>query len=320
MDPGFGSRRESPRPSWAVSNGTRRSSSPSCDLLMEKLVFVGPGRVGLSLAHALVLSEGRVSVTVVGRHPDPPEHALFRDGLAEYRFGLERPQEGTTAVLLTVPDEALAEVSVALAEWGDAPRGCAVFHCSGALGADPLAPLHARGYAVGTLHPLEAIPLAMVGADRLRGAFFALSGEPDALFAARRLVSLLSGQAISVPTSRRPLYHAAAVMASNYVVLLLHEATRLFEQAGVSRKEAEEALTGLAQGALENVAKLGVDRALTGPLIRGDVETIALHLRTLEPEDARLYAELGRRGLAWVGARLPEGSVDELTKLFDRYS
>jgi predicted short-subunit dehydrogenase-like oxidoreductase (DUF2520 family) len=285
---------------------------------MERLVFVGPGKVGLSLAHAVARSDRRIALTVMGRHPGPPEHALFREGLAEYHYGLDRPEEGTTAVLLTVPDRVLADVSFALSEMGDAPQSCAVLHCSGAFGADPLAPLHARGYAVGTLHPLRAIPSAMVGPD-LQGAFFALSGEPDALFAARRLISLLGGRGIPVPTSRRPLYHAAAVLASNYLVLLLHEATRLFEQAGAGRADAEAALTELARGALESVAELGTARALTGPLVRGDVETVGLHLRTLDTMDAELYAALGRRALEWIGPRLSPEAVVELTELFDRY-
>ena len=287
---------------------------------MERLVFVGPGRLGLSLAYAVARADRRTQVTVMGRHAEPPRHPLFDDGLARYHFGIDRPETGTTAVILTVPDRAIADVSHALSERGDAPGSCAVLHCSGVLGADPLAPLHARGYSVGTLHPLRAIPNATVGPDRLLGAFFALSGDPDALFVGRRLVSLLGGRSIAVPTTRRPLYHAAAVLASNYVVLLLHEATRLLEQAGADREDAEQALTTLAIGALENAKELGVDRALTGPLLRGDVETIALHLRTLEPADARLYSALGVRGLAWIGEGLPPGTAAEIAELFERYS
>jgi predicted short-subunit dehydrogenase-like oxidoreductase (DUF2520 family) len=156
--------------------------------------------------------------------------------------------------------------------------------------------------------------------DALRGAFFALSGEPEALSAGRRIVSLLGGRAISVPTSRRPLYHAAAVLASNYVVVLLREAVRLLELAGTEREEAEAALVGLAAGALDNVAELGVEEALTGPLVRGDVETIALHLRSLSRGDAKLYAVLGETGLAWIHDRLSADTAAELSELFDRYS
>jgi len=184
--------------------------------------------------------------------------------------------------------------------------------------ADPLGPLHERGYAVGTLHPLRAVAAPVAPADRFHRTAFAVSGGPDALRVAGQLVALVGGSLLKVPTNRRPLYHAAAVPASNYLVVLLHEAVGLLEQAGATREEAEHALASLARGTMENVVELGLDRALTGPLLRGDVETVELHLRTLSAEDAALYAELGRRALEWVGTRLPGDAPERLEQLFAR--
>jgi predicted short-subunit dehydrogenase-like oxidoreductase (DUF2520 family) len=279
-------------------------------------VVVGPGRLGLSLGMALVGSGAPVGLRYHGRHPTPPEHPLFRDGWAEYRYGLELPPEGTTAVLLTVPDDDLREIAEALAGRGDPPPGTPVLHCSGALGAEPLEALHWRGYRVGTLHPLQAIANPITGARRLAGASFALSGEPEALAVARRLVSTLGGRGIQVPTARRPLYHASAVMASNYLVVLLRTAVRLLEEAGAPPEEAEEALLGLARGALQNIEDIGLDRALTGPVVRGDVDVVGLHLRTLRPDDARLYAILGERALDLCTDRLPAEVAGALEELF----
>jgi predicted short-subunit dehydrogenase-like oxidoreductase (DUF2520 family) len=123
---------------------------------------------------------------------------------------------------------------------------------------------------------------------------------------------------ITIPTHRRPLYHAAAVFASNYVAALLHEGVSIFQEAGASREEAERALTALARGTLENVEELGLDAALTGPLVRGDADTVELHLRSLDPAQAELYAELGRRTLAWVRDRIPPEAADRLDDLFER--
>lgn len=286
---------------------------------MDKIVFIGPGRTGLALGYAFAHEDEGVRVSYLGRRPEPPEHPIFHEGLASYSYGVERPEAGTTAVFLTVPDGALPEMAAVLAERGAAPDGCSVFHCSGALAADPLAPLHAQGYRVGTFHPLQAI--AGAGSpERFREGFFAISGEAEALATARRLVSVLGARAISVPAGKRPLYHAAAVMASNYVVVLLHEAIRLFERVGASPEESRAAIASLARGAVENVARLGPDHALTGPLLRGDADTLALHLRALDPDEARLYAVLGRRGLDWVGERLPERAGAEISDLLDRYT
>ncbi len=271
---------------------------------MERLVIVGPGRVGLSLGAALAEVGAVGSLEFRGRHPEPPDHPLFGEGKATWGFGMEVPSPGTTAVLLTVPDRALAEIAQLLASRGAPPEGTPVLHCSGALGADPLAPLHARGYQVGTLHPLQAIANPGVGVRRLLGATFAVSGEPGALAAARRLVGALGGRALPIPTARRPLYHAAAVLASNYLVVLLRAAARLMEEAGASPEEAERALLQLARGALENAEDAGLQHALTGPVSRGDPEVVGLHLRALPPEDAELYALLGLQALEAARAGL----------------
>lgn len=283
---------------------------------MRRLVFVGPGRVGLALGAAIAEATDEVKLVYQGRRERPPHHPLFHRRRASYRHGLEAPPEGTTAIILSVPDAVLPEVAMALAARGEAPQGCAAFHTSGALGADPLGPLHERGYAVGTLHPLRAVATSEPGADGFRRTSFAVSGSPDALAVADGIVSLVGGSPLKVPANRRPLYHAAAVLASNYLVVLLHEAVGLLEQAGASREEAERALASLARGTMENVVELGLDRALTGPLLRGDVETVELHLRTLSEKDGALYAELGRRGLEWVGTELPGEARERLEQLF----
>ncbi len=287
---------------------------------MERLVFIGPGRVGLALGHALSRSGSDVSLTYHGRRPEPPAHPLFTEGRAAYRYGLEVPVHPSTAVILTVADSALPEVAVGLAGRGDPPGGCSALHCSGALGSDALAPLHHSGYSVGSVHPLQAIPSALAGPDRFSNSFFAISGEPEALSAARRITALLGAAPMAVPASGRPLYHAAAVMASNYLVTLMDAAARLLHQAGASPGDAEAALVALARGTVENVQHLGTEQALTGPLMRGDTETVELHLRAMDPGDAALYAALGRATLKFVQGRLDPERAAELDRLFQRYS
>jgi len=185
--------------------------------MSERLFFIGPGRAGLALGYALWEAGAVESITFCGRKPDPPAHPLFIQGVARYVFGLERPEAGTTAVLLGVPDEVLPEISMALAAHGDAPPGCVAFHLSGAFGTDPLAPLLERGYSVGTLHPLQSLADPVLGAEQLKGVYFAVSGEPAAISAARRIVNPLGSFVLTIPVARRPLYHAAAVFASNYL-------------------------------------------------------------------------------------------------------
>jgi predicted short-subunit dehydrogenase-like oxidoreductase (DUF2520 family) len=287
--------------------------------MTESIFIIGPGRAGLALGYALWQAGGLEGITYCGRKPDPPPHPLFIEGIAQYVFGLQQPEPGTTAVLLAVPDETLPVISLALAAQGEAPPGCAAFHLSGALGTDPLAPLLETGYSVGTLHPLQSLADPVLGAEQLRGVYFAVSGEPAALSAARRILSPIGGSIVTVPVARRPLYHAAAVFASNYLAGLIGAAGRLMAQAGVPEDEALRAILPLARGSLENLGRLGPVRALTGPVSRGDVETVRLHLRTLEPRERALYASLGLEILKLAGdGGLDDDTRDELEELFER--
>lgn len=287
--------------------------------MSENLLIVGPGRASLALGYALWQTGSLDGLTYCGRKPDPPPHPLFIHGSARYVFGLERPGPGTTAVILGVPDEVLHEMALALAALGPAPTGCVAYHLSGALGTDPLAPLLEAGYSVGTIHPLQSLADPILGAKQLQGVYFAVSGEPLAVSLARRLLHPLGGATLTVPASRRPLYHAAAVLASNYLSGLIGAAGRLMGQAGIPEEEALQAILPLARGSLENLGRLGSVQALTGPVSRGDVETVRLHLRVLEPRERALYAALGLEILSLAAENgLDEDRVEEIRELFER--
>ena len=287
-------------------------------MMGDRAMIVGPGRAGLALGYALWQAEALESLSYCGRQPEPPAHPLFMEGTARYFFGLERPGPGVTAVLLTVPDDVLPEMAHTMAGQGEAPEGCVALHCSGTLSVEVLAPLHARGYHVGSLHPLQALANPITGAERLMGSWFAVSGESEALAVARRLVARLDGTPLAIPMARRPLYHAAAVVASNYLPVLLALSARLLVLAGVDEDDAIPALLPLMRGTLDNVAELGLAPALTGPISRGDIETVRLHLRTLPDREARVYRDLGREAVALAEARGLEGdAVAVLRDLFD---
>ncbi|MFC1661704.1 DUF2520 domain-containing protein, partial [Gemmatimonadota bacterium] len=114
-------------------------------------------------------------------------------------------------------------------------------------------------------------------------------------------------------------YHASAVFASNYLSGLVAAAARLMTQAGVPEEEAHQAILPLARGALDNLDVMGPTRALTGPVARGDVETVRLHLRTLEPRERALYSAMGLEILHLArDAGLEEEIAEELKELLER--
>ncbi|MEJ2504013.1 MAG: hypothetical protein P8177_12010, partial [Gemmatimonadota bacterium] len=161
--------------------------------MSERLAVLGPGRMGLALGGALHQAGAVESRTYFGRSGEPPPHPLFEADDVAYRTGYGPPRDGTTVLLLAVPDDALHEVANQVAHAGPAPGGCAALHLSGALSTDVLAPLHGAGYALGSLHPLQTVADPWSGAGRLSGCAYAIAGEPGALGAARRLVAALDG-------------------------------------------------------------------------------------------------------------------------------
>jgi predicted short-subunit dehydrogenase-like oxidoreductase (DUF2520 family) len=268
------------------------------------VVVIGAGRMGLALGSALHSQHAVERLIYFGRAHEAPPHPLFEpepEGddvdetivTVEYRPLPGLPPAGTHVLILAVPDDALTEVVYDLVRMGSAPAGCVALHLSGALSTDVLAPLHGVGYAVGSLHPLVAVADPWLAGERLVGAAFALGGEPAAVAAGRRIVDALAGRALLVSAAQRPLYHAAAVVASNYLVALVATATRLIGEAGVGDDDALPALLPLLRSTLDNIEQLGVPAALTGPLARGDVDTIRLHLARLSAADRVLYCGLG---------------------------
>jgi len=281
------------------------------------MIIVGPGRMGLALGHALWHAEALETLSYFGRRPEPPAHPLFMHGVARYVHGLEAPPPGTTVVVLAVPDDHVPEMAHALAALGAAPEGCAAFHLSGALSTEALTPLHAVGYAVGSFHPMQTVAHPVSGAERLAGSSVAVAGESTAMRAGHRLAAALGCTVVTVPVRGRPAYHAAAVMASNYLAALVASSVRLLCRAGLEEDEALRAVLPLARGTLDNIGEMGLARAVTGPIVRGDAETVGLHLRTLEGPERELYRALGCELLRQASEQglVPEDAEPALSRL-----
>ncbi len=180
-------------------------------------------------------------------------------------------------ILIAVPDTALESVAATLAlESG------IVLHTCGSRGSEALQGLAGRGIFCGSIHPLQTISDPESGASALDGAAFAIAGDAPAVAWAERIAGLANGRILRIASECRPLYHAAAVLASNYITALLAAAQTLFIAAQVDPQEALLALGPLARTSLDNTLRQGPVAALTGPIERGDVSTIAAHLTALE--------------------------------------
>jgi predicted short-subunit dehydrogenase-like oxidoreductase (DUF2520 family) len=208
-------------------------STPPC----RRLAIVGRGRLGTALARALEHTAGYELGGLLGHGEEPL---------------------GADAVLLCVPDKEIARAAAAIAP------GPIVGHCSGATGLDALAPHEAF-----SLHPLMTV--TDQGAE-FTGAGAAIAGTtPRALRLATDLARALGMNAVTIDEHDRAAYHAAASIASNFLVTLQAASERVAASAGVDRA----LLVPLVRATVDNWAALGADRALTGPVARGDELTVA---------------------------------------------
>jgi predicted short-subunit dehydrogenase-like oxidoreductase (DUF2520 family) len=245
-----------------------------------RLIVVGTGRAGGSIARAAAAAG--VDVAALGRGDQP----VIAD-------------PARTAVLLCVPDAAVADACARIAPQLAAET--AVGHVSGATTLAALAAADERGCPVFSLHPLQTIPHPETP---LTGAPCAVAGSGEVgLAVARSLAAAMGMRAFDVPEESRATYHAAAAIASNFLVALEESAADAMAAAGVANPR--EVLAPLVLRTAANWADAGAE-ALTGPIARGDEETVAVHLRALAeraPDLAPLYEALAERTRAIAARR-----------------
>src|SRR5215813_1943325 len=265
---------------------------------------VGAGRLGTALALALESHGYRVEA-VVTRHQATARRAaglLSRSTRALTARRIEElPQ--SELILVATPDDAIAEIAAALAAaQRDRVRGRTVLHTSGACSSTALAALSEVGFNVGSIHPLVSVSEPRSGAAKLRGAFFCVEGERQAVRVARAVARALGGQSFSIDARYKPLYHAAAVTSSGFVVALFDVAVEMLSRCGLSRRRAQNILVPLIESAVSNLSSTTPAGARTGTFSRGDVATVRKHLAAINSENLSaalaVYATLGNRSLA----------------------
>jgi predicted short-subunit dehydrogenase-like oxidoreductase (DUF2520 family) len=226
-------------------------------------------------------------------------------------------------VFITTPDDAIEGVCEELAEAEAFRDGAVVAHCSGALSSEVLAAARECGAAIGSLHPLQTLPTVERAVDLLPGSWCCIEGDPEAVERLEEAARKIKAHPLTVKTEKKPLYHAAAAVACNYLVTLEDAALRLAEEAGIAREEALEALMPLIRGTIANLEEAGPTAALTGPIARGDVETVRGHLEALRqhtPDLLPLYSVLAERTIeiAREKGTLSESQSEHLLRLLER--
>ncbi|MBL9070996.1 MAG: DUF2520 domain-containing protein [Sphingopyxis sp.] len=272
----------------------------------QRIGIVGSGRVARALALALV-PHSPMPLCLSGRMPEKLSVAAAQTGALG--VCIDDLARDCDVIAITVSDEALAAVAADLATMIPEHRTPFVFHVSGSSGAAILAPLRRAGAMTAAIHPAMTFTGdAESEVGRMTTARFAITGDSRrASELAHHIVGLLGGVPVDVDEARRPLYHAALCHASNHLVTLMTGASHALAEAGVDHPE--ELLAPLVRAALENSLERGF-AALSGPLLRGDHQTVEGHLMALGSYCPDLLPAYRAMALATLDELQRSGSPD----------
>ena len=248
--------------------------------------FVGAGVLGSGLALALSASGWRVAAVASRTHASAERVASLIDGCAALESA-QRVADACDLVFITTPDSAISAVAGSV-RWR---QNQGVTHCCGAASTELLASAQDTGAAVGAMHPFQTFA-AIAGpdqaAERLQGVTFAVSATGWLAEFLPKLAASLGGSGIAIPEGMRPLYHASAVLSCGYLATLLDAAIGLWTSMGFAEEDGIRAAVPLARATIEAIERQGPANAVTGPVVRGDADTVAAHLELLSQHAAHL--------------------------------
>lgn len=277
---------------------------------MTSISIAGVGRMGSALALSLHQVGFEIDL-LVSRDDNAfsrqfPEigSSVLVDNLAEIASNI---------LFITTPDQFIKSTAEIIKP--KLSEHTIVMHCSGSLSSDELHSLCDNRNAVGSMHPLLSVTGAVGGSQKFSGAYFCVEGDDRAVSAAEELVNALGGIKISIPTDKKPLYHAAAVMSSGHLTALLDVAVDLMTKCGIDSENSVKMLMPLVKSTVANIEAKGTTDALTGPFARNDIDAFRRHISALEyntdDEQRAIYLDLASHSLKMVESSRPKDESSE---------
>lgn len=261
-----------------------------------RISIIGTGALGSVLAKALaskalpvksLFNRSRQKADTLSKQLEVEHSSTFPQEIDELG----------NVIFLTVPDRHIKGVAKKLAALADDFSGHTVIHASGNYSSQLLNPLKENGAATATFHPLQTFTEAAVVSD-FEGIYADVEGDAGAVAFLNRMADELGCHVLEIDPAAKPYLHAAAVMASNYMVALIESAGQVARLGGLEKREALKALMPLAQKSMANIASsTSLSEALSGPIARGDAATVKVQIDLLSehPDLETLYRLLGKQ-------------------------
>ncbi len=249
--------------------------------MTKSISITGCGKVGTTLAY-LLSKQGYKIDFLTGPNTDSIEKSseFIGSGKVTSHNALALTSD---VIIISVPDKQIDKAVQNFATETETNLNEKVFiHTSGAHSSDLLLPLRKKGAFTASMHPIQAFASYETAVNLVEGTYFCVEGDKEAVRTALQLITAIKGIPVEIETEKKALYHASAVMASNLLVALQEEAVKMMIKAGVERNMATKALQPLLAGTVKNISEYGTGKALTGPIARGDIQTVKKHLQALK--------------------------------------
>ncbi|WP_293775690.1 Rossmann-like and DUF2520 domain-containing protein [uncultured Oxalicibacterium sp.] len=259
------------------------------------LSIIGCGKLGRSLARLFVTHNSAMLADVLNLNTNSGTRAVefIGSGRVVQRYADLRAVD---IFLLATPDDQIVPCCEALTQTGILSPRSVVFHCSGALPSTVLEAARQQGAAVASIHPIRSFAQPEKVVEDFPGTYCGVEGDTRALDVLTPLFNSVGARFVPIEREAKVLYHAAAVFASNYLVTLLDTAIQTYARAGIPQDVALKMMSVLVRETISNVLQTGPEQALTGPIARGDIDTVNRQyhaLKATHPAHGRLYKQLG---------------------------
>jgi predicted short-subunit dehydrogenase-like oxidoreductase (DUF2520 family) len=283
--------------------------------MMDKstsITIIGTGAVGSALLNVF-----RENGFVIRSEWNSHSGKIYRDSLSDpvtkNRSIPQANNEAGDLIFITTPDDGISEVAEKLAQQSINWDGRSVIHCSGNLTSTELEALKSRGAQTASMHPIQTFKKGE-GKERFERIYTSLEGDDELCNRLEKLVRRMNGKPVRLNREQKRGLHIAAVFSSNYMVALLHLVENYLNEQGLD--DGLNLLEPLIRQTIANIFEKGTAQSLTGPISRGDYESVQKHLQSLINEDdlAGLYKMLGREALNIAEKReeIPESNISKL--------
>lgn len=277
--------------------------------------IIGAGKVGTVLGKVLA-QRGAKIVAVVSRSLSSAQKAGRFLGCKNASTSLSAIPVGTDFILVTTPHAAVEQVALDLSRTSHLDfNNLAVCHASGMLTAEVLEPVRRRGATVFSFHPLQTFPRGFPVSKIVptaRGIYYGVDGTAEGVQMAKSLAGMLEGKVMVIPPERRAFYHAACVLASNHFATMLSILEMMFRTLKTSEKKFYPVFEPIVMATLRNIKSTSPAEALSGPIARGGVETVAEHFRVIKSDCPQLIPYFACLSLETVNLALEKGSIDKM--------